>query len=371
MITVAAVAAALAELAPPALAESWDNVGLLAGDPAAAAQRVLAAHDLSPAVLDEAAAWDAQVVVCFHPPLFRPLARVTAERPESALIWRAVREGRALYATHTALDNARPGTNDFLAAALAVTVEGPLRPAAEPGELKLVVFTPPAVTAAVAAAAAAAGAGGIGEYAECSVRAAGIGSFRGSAASHPAVGQAGRREEVAEERLELRLPRAALAAVTAAVRAAHPYEEPAIDVYALEPEGPSRVGAGRLGSLAAAESLAQFARRVAAALAPEHLRVVGAWARPVRRVALVGGSGASFIPEAARAGAEVLVTGDVKHHDALLAQRLGLALVDPGHWASERLVSRETAAWLGRRLPELDVRETGVDGEPFARRLAG
>ena len=118
-------------------------------------------------------------------------------------------------------------------------------------------------------------------------------------------------------------------------------------------------------------TLAELADRVTAATMAAHPRVVGDWSRPVRRVAIVGGSGASFIGAARRAGADVLVTGDVKHHDALLAARLGLALVDPGHFASERLVIGQTAAYVSACFPELKVTETSVDGEPFARRPGG
>ena len=235
MTSVATVAAALAEFAPPARAAEWDYVGLLAGDPAAAVTGVLVAHDLDEAVLDEAAACRAELIVCYHPPLFAPLARVRADQAEERRVWRAIAEGRALYATHTALDHAPRGTNEFLAEALGLTVSGPLRPMAEqPDRVKLVTFVPRERTDAVAAAMAGAGAGRIGDYAECSFRVAGEGAFRGLAGSRPAVGEAGRLERVAEDRLEMVVPRAALATVTTALRAVHPYEEAAFDVYALE-----------------------------------------------------------------------------------------------------------------------------------------
>jgi dinuclear metal center YbgI/SA1388 family protein len=371
MTSVASVAAALAEFAPPALAADWDRVGLLAGDPVAPVTRVLVAHDLVEAVLDEAAACGAELIVCYHPPLFAPLAAVRADQVEERRVWRAVREGRSLYATHTALDHAPRGTNEFLAEALGLTVVGALRPLAAPAErVKLVTFVPRERTDAVAAALAAAGAGRIGDYAECGFRVAGEGTFRGLAGSRPAVGEAGRLERVAEDRLEMVVPRAGLAEVVSALRAAHPYEEVAFDVYALEAVASPVLGGGRLAELAEAETLEAFVARVEAALAPRHLRFVGDGALLVRRVALVAGSGASFLADAVAAGADVLVTGDVRHHEALRAARSGLALVDPGHFASERPVCFETAAWLRQRLPELTVSVSSVDGEPFARRAA-
>ncbi|MBI5835604.1 MAG: Nif3-like dinuclear metal center hexameric protein [Armatimonadetes bacterium] len=371
MTTVGEVSSALARWAPPRLAESWDNVGLLLGDPGQPVRHVLTTLDLTDAVLDEAAALAAEMVVAFHPPIFSPLARVVADEPASRLIWRAASERRSLYATHTALDNVSPGTSDFLAEALGLTVRGPLVPRPAAGALKVVTFVPTASTDAVAAAMASAGAGRIGDYAECSFRVAGTGAFRGLDGARPAVGTAGRLERVAEDRLEMVVSRADLAAVTAALRVAHPYEEVAYDVYATEPAEPASIGMGRVAELAEPVTLSELAERVTRVTQAAHPRVVGDWRRPVRRVAIVGGSGASFVAHAAQAGADVLVTGDVKHHDALLAARLGLALVDPGHFASERLVIGRTAAFLSSEFPDLMVTETSVDGEPFARRPGG
>ncbi len=365
MTRVGEIAAALAEFAPPHLAESWDNVGLLLGDPDQAVERVLCCLDLGAAVLDEAAQRRASLVVAFHPPIFRPLARVTASDPGSRDVHRAVREGVSVYSTHTALDSVRPGTSDFLAEALGVAVRGVLRPASAEA-VKLVVFVPPAQADAVAAAMAAAGGGRIGAYAECSFRSAGEGMFRPLTGADPADGTIGEVARVDEVRLEMLVPRARLGPVCAAMVAAHPYEEVAHDVLPLE-NGGQGAGLGRVGELPEAMPLGEFAARVQQACGALHLRRVGAAARPVRRVATMGGSGASLLAEAARAGADVLVTGDVKHHDALLAERLGLAVVDPGHWCTERFVCERTAAWLNDRFETIEAIATAVDGEPFSR----
>lgn len=369
MTTVGGAAAALAEFAPPQLAESWDNVGLLVGDPAASVTSILTCLDVTAAVLDEAARREAELLVAFHPLLFRPAGRVRKDDLATAEVWRLVREGRSLYATHTALDAARPGTSDYLAEALGVTVQGVLQPTAGAGDLKLVTFVPAGVVNEVAAALAAAGAGRLGAYAECSFRTPGQGTFRALAGAHPTVGEVGELETVDELRLEMVVPAQQTEAVTRALRAVHPYEEVAFDLYPLANRG-AEVGLGRVGQLAGPCRLKEFAERVFEVTSARCPRWVGDPDRRVERVAVMGGSGASFLAAAQRAGADVLVTGDLKHHDALAAQRSDLAVVDPGHYATERFVVGATARWLAERFPSLRVTETAVDGEPFAGRLA-
>lgn len=361
MTSVGEIAALLDTFAPRQLAESWDNVGLLAGDPAVDVSSLLVTLDVTPAHLDEAALRAAELIVAFHPPIFKPLGRLVADDPAGAVVYRAVREGRHLYATHTGLDCAPRGTSDFLAAALGLEVTGVLKPRA--GDLvKLAVFVPVADEATVRQAMADAGAGAIGDYRECSFRTPGTGTFRPLDGANPTIGAVGELTEVAEARVEVLVPRASLSRVLAAMERAHPYEEVAYDLYPLLNE--SAMGMGRLARCEPMP-LGEFAARVGEVCRARHLRWVGEPSRTVETVALVGGSGASFLADAARAGADVYVTGDIKHHDALLARKLDVGLVDPGHYATERFVIPETAAWLRQRLPGLKVYETELDGEPF------
>lgn len=367
MTTLAEVAAAAAELAPPHLAEEWDNVGLLVGDAGAAVERVICCLDLNEAVF--AAAGDGAAVVAFHPPLFRPLARLLAGEAESDRVWRAVRAGIGLIATHTALDNARPGTSDVLAEVLGVAVDGVLRPRPAGELLKLVTFVPEAAVDGVAAAMSEAGAGRIGDYAECSFRSPGRGTFRGLAGTSPAVGEAGRLEQVDEVRLEMLVPSRLSGPVVAAMEAAHPYEEVAYDLYPLANRSPV-IGLGRIGRLERPMAADDLAARVIERLGAAGARVVGA-RRTVERVALLGGSGGSFVADAARAGCDCLVTGDVRHHDALLAERLGLSVIDPGHAATELPAVRWTASALRDRLAGVTVEVCDEAAEPTAWRQSG
>jgi dinuclear metal center YbgI/SA1388 family protein len=370
MLTLAGVIETLAALSPPRLAGEWDNVGLLLGDRLQAVSRVMTCLTLTPESAAEAVDRRADVVVSHHPILFKPVKRLTADTAEGRMLLALARAGVAVYSPHTAFDNAAGGINDLLAAKLGLTGVGPLRAAAAAGkQLKLVVFVPGADLARVSDALFAAGAGRIGEYSECSFRLAGTGSFHGSAGSHPAVGQKGRREEVGEWRLEVVCPERNLAEVVSAMRKAHPYEEPAFDLYPLLPapgvaaRSPSE-GEGRLGALPQPLVLQELALRVREALASGPVQVVGEPGRQVRRVAVVCGAGGEFLGDAARAGADVFLTGEMRFHDYLAARAQGLALVLPGHYATERCGVEDLAARLGARWPGIEVWASAAERDP-------
>ncbi|MGL4552684.1 MAG: YqfO family protein, partial [Gemmataceae bacterium] len=234
MTTVADVAAHLEAFAAPALAADWDNVGLLLGRRGQAVERVMTCLTVTPDSAAEAIDRRAGLIVSHHPVLFRPAKRLTADTADGAMLLDLIRADVAVYSPHTAFDNCPGGINDHLAELLGLTGVRPLRPrAAGPRQVKLVAFVPEADLGRVSDAVFAAGAGVIGEYGECSFRAAGTGTFKGSDASNPAVGQKGRREEVSEWRVEYVCPETKLQAVAAALRSAHSYETPAFDVYPL------------------------------------------------------------------------------------------------------------------------------------------
>jgi dinuclear metal center YbgI/SA1388 family protein len=341
---VADVVAALDAAYPPALAQDWDAVGLVCGDPDEPVERVLVAVDPVPETVDEVLDGDGQLLVTHHPLLLRGVHGVGADTPKGALVHRLVRGGAALFTAHTNADSADPGVSDALAAAIGLEVSGPLVGAPADPLDKIVVFVPvgPAITA-VHAALAEAGAGRLGNYSHCSFATAGTGQFRPLEGADPAIGQVGRLERVAETRLEMVLPRHRRAAVVAALRAAHPYEEPAFDVLELA-DLPSLRGLGRVGALPAPEPLAAFTERVAAALPATAwgVRAAGDPGRMIASVAVCGGAGDSALGAAADAGVDAYVTADLRHHPAaehrLAATRTGRpapALVDVAHWASE------------------------------------
>jgi dinuclear metal center YbgI/SA1388 family protein len=319
-------------------AADWDATGVQVGAPHDPVTAVLVCLDVTDATLDEAADVGADLILAHHPLLFRPLPRLTPATAAGHLALRAARAGISILAAHTNLDVALQGTTEPVMATLGVADTAPLVPQADAGAatVKLVTFVPRDDTTGVLAALSAAGAGVIGEYDQCSFRVAGTGTFRPSAAANPATGAREQLNEEPEDRLEVELPKRLLAEVVAALWEAHPYEEVAYDVYPLvEQVPPGGKGLGRVGDLPAAMALRDVADRLAESLPAPHLRVAGDLDRPVRRVAACGGAGDSLIDAAVAAGADVYVTGDLRHHPTLDALTRGMAIVDAGHFATE------------------------------------
>jgi dinuclear metal center YbgI/SA1388 family protein len=328
------VIAVVDRLAPFDLAEPWDHVGLQVGSPGDEVRGVLVALEVDDAALDEARRQECDLLLVHHPLIFDPLERLSDDTEAGRLALRAARDGVAVIAAHTNLDKAHGGIADVVAELLGLEAAAPLAPAAADA-LKLVGFVPPDDADLVRKVLFAAGAGVIGEYEHCSWAVEGQGTFFGRAGTDPTLGQAGRDEAVTELRLEVVFPRRLKRRVTAAYVAAHPYEEPAYDLYPVENEV-ATLGLGRLGVLPAAQPLAAFAADVAAVLHLPSLRYAGDGARPVRRVAVLPGSGAEAIARGVVQVADVLVTGDVKYHEARAAQAQGLALVDAPHGVTEQ-----------------------------------
>jgi dinuclear metal center YbgI/SA1388 family protein len=355
MFTVAAVVDFLEQLAPPELAAQWDNVGLLLGDRAAEVQRIMTCLTVTPDSVAEAIESGAQLIVAHHPIFFRSVKRLTSATPEGRMLLALARAGVAVYSSHTAFDNARGGINEILAARLELRGTAPLRRRTELIPFyKLVVFVQDADLARVSDALFAAGAGNIGQYSRCSFRLAGTGTFFGSDATHPAVGQKGRPEEVSEWRLEAVCPQAALEHAIAAMRRAHSYEEPAYDIYPLLSK-PSPLGDGRFGKLPRPMCLSDLALSTKALLKCHQLQLIGNGDSSVETVAIVCGAGGELLADAVRSRADVFITGELRFHDVLAAQANGLALLLPGHFATERIGVEELAARLQKQWPEFQI----------------
>ncbi|MCL2701358.1 MAG: Nif3-like dinuclear metal center hexameric protein [Phycisphaerae bacterium] len=396
---------AMNAIAPPSLAADWDNVGLLIGDRTASLKKVLLCIDLTQAVLAEAIAAGAQAVIAYHPPIFKPLAAITAQA--TPVVHQAIRAGLAVYSPHTALDVVPGGTNDVLADVLGLCETTPLEPSAEvgPALCKVAVFVQPDNVAAVSEAAWSAGGGHIGGYDRCSFQTRGVGTFRGLAGTNPTVGRPGADERTEEIRLEFIAPHDALPAVLSAVRRAHAYEEPAIDVVPMlrstgilattkrsedglparsgggdltsssgQANGThnaggtpaSRCGQGRVGRLASPATVDALVRRIKRRLGVSRVAVARAGAAgKIERAAVGAGSCGSLFRAALAAGATFFLTGEMRHHDALAATQQGMTCVCVGHSNSERIVLPALRDRLLHALPKLDVILSQADRDPM------
>jgi dinuclear metal center YbgI/SA1388 family protein len=336
------------ELAPPYMAEQDDPIGLQVGDPKREVNRICVALDVTEEVVDECIREGAEMIVAHHPIIYRPLKALRADRPEGRLMEKLVKNDISVYAAHTNLDTAEGGVNDMMARAIGITECRPLLSSYSERLYKLVVFVPSTHAEAVSEAMFAAGAGQIGNYSRCSFTVQGTGTFMPEAGTNPYIGEQGKLERVAETRVETIVPDNKRQQAVDAMLRAHPYEEVAYDLYAVELKGKA-FGLGRIGKLADEMTLEEFAGNVKHAFAVPALRVVGNLDRKVRKIAVLGGSGRSFLRHALSAGADVFVTGDIDHHTAHDALAAGLAIVDPGHHA-EQIMKRGVADYLNERL---------------------
>lgn len=353
---------------PPRLAQQWDSVGLVCGDPAEPVASVLLAVDATAEVVGQAVELGAQLLIAHHPLLLGGVDTVGAHTAKGALIHRLIRAGCGLFTAHTNADCAAPGVSDALAEALGVTGLSPLAPQSASSLDKWAVMVPAADAGAVRAGMFAAGAGRIGDYDRCSWSIEGDGQFRPLDGADPAIGSVGALEHVRELRVEMVAERSLRERVRSALSASHPYEEPAYDLFELAAE-PAGEGLGRVGELDTSVTLAAFTERVAQALPATAggVRAAGDPQRTVRRVAVSGGAGDSLLGAAAATGADVFITSDLRHHPVDEHLRVGgPALIDTAHWASEFPWCAQAGALLRERFGDrLWVEVSPVRTDPW------
>ncbi|MBC7835389.1 MAG: Nif3-like dinuclear metal center hexameric protein [Phycisphaerales bacterium] len=388
MPTTRDLAAAMQSIAPLELAESWDNVGLLAGSwSRPLAGPVILTIDLTPAVATEALALKASAIIAYHPPIFDPLTRLTDEcGTKQAALLHVIQSGIAVYCPHTALDAAAGGVTDWLADGL-MDRKGIIkadRRALSPDirkrtteELKIVTFVPADHEQRVRDGLASAGAGMVGNYTLCSFAMSGVGTFIGGEGSMPSVGVPGQLETVREVRLEMVCARRALALAVETLRQFHPYEEPSIDVYELVGQPRRALGAGRRLVLDQPATIEKLADRLKSHLGIEKVQVargIPCSSRPSmtphapNEASVVGicpGAGSALVPLALAEGCEVFVTGEMKHHEVLAATGEGLSVILAGHTTTERGYLPNLAERLGELLPGIKVIFSREDRNPL------
>lgn len=355
------------QLAPKHFAVPDDKIGLQLGSLRKEIRTVLVALDVTDEVVEEAIELGADLIIAHHAIIFRPLVHLQTDLPAGKLYEKLIKHDIAVYIAHTNLDVADGGINDMMADALGLSVTGHLEDIRTDKLKKLVVFVPETHHEQVREAMFRAGAGAIGHYSHCSFAIPGTGTFLPMEGTNPFIGKPGKLEQVAEVRIETVVPESAQKQVVQAMLKAHPYEEVAYDLYPMDLNGRT-FGLGRVGKLADTVRLDEFADHVKQALDVPFVRMVGDSSHPVKKVAVLGGSGSRYVRHAIFAGADVLVTGDIDYHTAQDALRAGIAIVDPGHNA-EKIMKRNVADRLQARFDELkyDTRAipSRVDTETF------
>ena len=353
MTTVESIRHTMDAAYPPRLAEKWDAVGLICGDPNAEVKKVAFALECTDEVARQAVKMGADMLIVHHPLLLRGVESVAADTPKGRIVHQLIANGVALFAAHTNADKARPGVNDKLAELVGIELGRPVVPAQPPARDKWGVNVPAASAEEVKQALFDAGAGEIGNYRHCAYQSTVAGQFEPTAGADPTEGEIGVLYRGEEIRVEFIAPASRRAAIVDAVRAAHPYEEPAIDVVAMEADSSLETaeGLGRVGDLPEPMTLRDFTQQVADAL-PETAWGVRAAGDPdmlVRRVAVSSGAGDGFLDAVTKLGIDVYVTSDMRHHPVDEHLRAGgPAVIDTAHWASEFPWTEQVSNLIGR-----------------------
>jgi len=349
-------------LIPPSFQEDYDNSGLQVGDPSAVVSSVLLTVDVTPEVIEEAVSGGFDLVLSHHPLIFRPLKRLTFGSNSEACVAAAIRNGISVYSAHTSFDNLGSGVSRILAEKIGlegIRVLEPLK-----GRLmKLVTFVPESHAGAVRDALFAAGAGSIGNYDSCSFNVRGEGTFRAGEGADPFAGRVGELHTEPEVRIEVVLPSHLKGTCISAMLAAHPYEEVAWDLIALENEY-TGAGAGAAGTLPAPLAGTALLERLRALTGLPVIRYSGDPARTVTTVAVCGGAGSHLISSAVRAGADAFITGDIKYHT--FADAPGEMLVaDIGHYESEKFSLEILYNLIQKKFPNFALRFSGIKTNPI------
>lgn len=352
---------AIEQLAPTAYQESYDNSGLICGDRDLTATGALLSLDCTEEVIAEAIETGCNLVISHHPILFSAIKRLTPSSHVERTLITAIRNNIAIYACHTNLDNVRTGVNKHICDKLGVQNQRILVP--QKGTLKkIVTFVPETHLDVVRQAMFSAGAGHIGNYDSCSFSHEGEGTFRGNDQAKPFIGAPGQLSHQKEKRLEVVTDHARINPVIRALHVAHPYEEVAYDVYALENAHPS-VGSGMLGDLAAETGEKDFLALIKNALGCKMIRHTALTGKKIKKVAVCGGSGRFLLKNAISAGADVFVTADFKYHEFFEVEGR-LLLVDAGHYETEHLVPEIFYGFLKEKFSTFAVRLSKINTNP-------
>jgi len=360
------IAVRIEEIIPLKLAQDWDNVGLLIGDSQKDVKNILLTIDITRDVVAEAKKLKTDLIISYHPVVWDALKKITSEGP-TGVVYDLIRSGIAVFSIHTALDSAVGGVNDGLAEIVGIIDGEPIgdyvaNPAGD--NYKLVVFVPVKSTAKVSNAVFAAGAGAIGNYSHCGFGTEGTGTFLPHEGAKPAIGKKGWLEKVEEIRFETIVPAGKLNDVVAAMKKSHPYETPAFDIFKSHDTN-MPFGLGRIGELAKPIRIPQIIKRIKKVTGAKAVGLIGDQNRLVRRAAVCAGSCGMIINSVIAAKADLYLTGELKHHQALAAQEAGLTCICLSHTVSERFILKKFARQLQKQIKTITISISKKDADPF------
>lgn len=351
----------LEKLAPSSLQESYDNAGLLTGNGAWECSGILVSLDATEAIIDEAIAKKCNLVVAHHPIIFKGLKKITGKNYVEQTIIRAIKNDIAIYAIHTNLDNVMHGVNGKIADKIGLINRRVLAPKEELLQ-KLAVFVPADHKEKLLEGMFVAGAGNIGNYSECSFTTTGAGTFKAGESATPFVGKIGERHLENEVKIEVIFPVWLKAPVLKAMRANHPYEEIAFDIYNLS-NTYEETGSGMIGELEVSLDEQAFLLQLKYIFNISCIRHTAFTGKQVKKVALCGGAGSFLTNTAKAAGADVYITGDVKYHEFFDAEG-ALLLIDIGHYESEQFTIELLFDILSEKFPNFAVLKTAINTNP-------
>lgn len=348
--------------APQKYAEDFDNTGLLVGDANKSLTGVLVTLDCLEEVVDEAISKNCNLIVSFHPIIFKGLKKITGASYVERAVIKAIKNDIAIYAIHTALDNSWQGVNHQILKTLGATKERVLLPKA--GTLKkLITYAPVAEVPQLLDVLFAAGAGAVGDYSECAFTSDGQGSFKPGQGTNPSSGEVGTRNYEKESRIELLVPLHCESKVIKALKTAHSYEEVAYELVAIN-NTDAQLGMGMIGSFDASLEENVFLKMLKEKMNGRGIRHSKLLNKPVQKIAVLGGSGAFAIGAAKAAGVDAFVSADFKYHDFFSAEQQ-LLLVDIGHYESEQYTKNLIVQFLSEKITNFAVLLSEINTNPI------
>ena len=335
------------QLSPLAYAEDFDNVGLLVGDDQQEVQGVLVTLDCLETTIDEAIEKNCNLIVSFHPIIFKGLKKLNGKSYVERTVIKAIKNDIAIYAMHTALDNSFEGVSAKMAEMLDLENTKVLMP--QKGHLrKLTTYAPENSAKEIREALFTAGAGQIGNYSHCSFNLQGEGTYLGNEQSNPSVGDKGNLETVGENFISVIFEKHLESQILKALEETHPYEEVAYEIVALE-NVHDKIGMGMMGELKRPLSPHNFFENLKRTFNLKMIRHSDIISSEIKKVAVLGGSGSFAIEQAIRSGADIFVTADLKYHDFYRAEGK-LILADIGHYESEQFTKNLLVEYLTKKI---------------------